>query len=128
MPDHDSKPLLARSGEAELPRWIQVPAGIGLGLFTLFCAFATVDVLLLPGKKSDRPSPIFAVVVVLVLLLACLWVLEKCFRLVTGRKKRGGLLSPTVLRIVAVFLLIMPVAGLFTGYYRQMGVSRFFRR
>lgn len=76
--------------------------------------------LLLAGIKSS-PSPVFAVAVVLILLLVCLWVLVKCFRLVTGRKKRGGLLSPTVLRVVAVFLLIIPVAGLFTGNYREMG-------
>jgi hypothetical protein len=120
MGNHDNEPLLARIGEAELPRWIQVPVGIVLGLLTLFCAFATVDMQLLPGKKSS-PSPILAFAVVLILLLACLWVLEKSFLLVTGRKKRGGLLSPTVLRVVAIFLLIIPVAGLFTGYYREMG-------
>lgn len=120
MGEHDNETVLERIREAELPRWIQVPVGILLGLFTLFCAFATVDMLLLPGKQSS-PSPILAVAVVLILLLACLWVLEKCMRLVTGRKKRGGLLSPTVLRVVAVFLLIIPVAGLFTGYYREMG-------
>jgi len=119
MPNDDNKRAFA-IGEAELPRWIQIPVGILLGLFALFCAFATVDILLLPGKKSS-PSPILAVAVGLILLIACVWVLVKCFRLVTGRKKRGGLLSPTVLRVVAVFLLIMPVAGLFTGYYREMG-------
>jgi hypothetical protein len=118
----DNRPLLARIGEAELPRWIRVPVGILIGLLAVFCAFATVDILLLPGKKSN-PSPILAVAVVLILLLACLWVLNKCFRLVTGRKKRGGLLSPTVLRVVAASLLIIPVAGLFTGYYREMGAA-----
>ena len=97
-----------------------------MGLFTLFCAFATVDMLLLPGKESS-PSPILAVAVVLILLLACLWVLEKCFHLVTGRKTRGGLLSPTALRVVAFFLLIIPVAGLFTGYYREMGAVAAFQ-
>jgi hypothetical protein len=121
-----NKPLPARIGEAELPRWIQVPAGILLGLFALFCAFAAIDMVLLAGIKSS-PSPILAIAVVLILLLVCLWVLEKCFRLVTGRKKRGGLLSPTVLRVVAVFLLIIPVAGLFTGYYREMGPIAIFQ-
>ena len=120
MRDHDNEPLLPRVGERELPRWIQIPVGIVLGLFTLFCAFATVDMLLLPGKQSS-PSPILAVAVVLILLLVCLWVLGKCMRLVTGRNKHRGLLSPIVLRVVAVFLLIIPVAGLFTGYYREMG-------
>jgi hypothetical protein len=125
MPNDESKPVLA-IGEAELPRWVRVPVGILLAFFALFCAFATVDILLLPGKKSS-PSPILAVAVGLILLIACLWVLMKCFRLVTGRKKRGGLLGPTTLRVVAVFLLIIPVAGLFTGYYREMGPIAIFQ-
>jgi hypothetical protein len=124
MPNDDNKPVLA-IGEVELPRWIQVPVGILLALFALFCAFAAIDMVLLAGIKSS-PSPTLAVAVVLILLVACFWVLVKCFRLVTGRKKRGGLLGPTALRVVAVFLLIMPVAGLFTGYYREMrGIAIF---
>jgi hypothetical protein len=119
MQGRDDEPRELGWGEKELPRWIQVPAGILLGLFALFCAFASVDIFLLPGKPRS-PSPILAVAVALVLLLACVWVFWKGFRLIPGRKKRGGLLSPTVLRVVAVFLLIMPVAGLFTGYYREM--------
>ena len=118
MPDDDSKPALV-IGEAELPRWVQVTVGILLALFALFCAFAAIDMVLLAGIKSS-PSPILAVAVVLILVLACFWVLVKCFRLVTGRKTGVGLLSPTMLRVVAVFLLVIPVAGLFTGYYREM--------
>lgn len=125
MPNDDNKPVLA-IGEVELPRWIQVPVGILLALFALFCVFAAIDMVLLAGIKSS-PSPMLAVAVVLILLLACLWVLGKCMRPVTGRKKRGGLLSPTVLRLVAVFLLIIPVAGLFTGYYQEMGPIAIFQ-
>ena len=102
MPNHNDEPLLARVGEAELPRGVQIPVGIVLGLSTLLCAFVTVDIFLLSGKKTG-PSPILAVAVVLILLLACLWVLGKCVGLVTGRKKRGGLMSPNALRVVAIF-------------------------
>jgi len=126
MPKDDDEPVLVTIFEAELPRWIQVPVGVVLGLFSLFCLFATVDMLLLPGKKIS-PSPILAVAVAPILLLACLWLLKKCFRLVTGSKKRGGLLSPTTLRVVAVFLLILPVTGFFTGYYREMGAVAIFQ-
>jgi hypothetical protein len=94
-------------------------------LFTLFCAFATVSIFLLAGKKSS--NPILGAAVLLILLLPCLWVLGKCFRLVTGRKKRGGLLGPTALRAVAYCLLIIPVAGLFTGYYREVGPLAIFQ-
>ncbi len=103
--------------EIELPRWIQVPVGIVLSLFTLLCGFASAYLLFVPNKKA----PILAFVVGFILLLGCLWVLAKCFRLITGRKTRGGLLSPRALRVVSVCLLFLPVVGLFTGYYREMG-------
>ena len=103
--------------EIELPRWVQVPVGIVLSLFTLLCGFASAYLLFVPNKRA----PILAFVVGFILLLGCAWVLEKCFRLITGRKKRGGLMTPRALRVVSFFLLIFPVVGLFTGYYREMG-------
>ena len=103
--------------EIELPRWVQVPVGIVLSLFTLLCGFASAYLLFVPNKRA----PILAFVVGFILLLGCAWVLEKCFRLITGRKTRGGLMSPRALRIVSFFLLTFPVVGLFTGYYREMG-------
>jgi hypothetical protein len=109
--------------DKELPRWVQVPAGLILGLFTLLCGFASVSLLLVPNKKA----PLLAVIVGLLLLLGCFWVLEKCFRLMTGRKNRGGLMSPNALRVVSFFLLVLPIAGLFTGYYREMGAVAIFQ-
>jgi hypothetical protein len=73
--------------------------------------------LVVPNEKS----PIFTVVVGFVLSLGCLWVLEKCVRLLTGRKNRGDLMTPCALRTVSLFFLVFPVVGLFTGYYRKMG-------
>ena len=102
--------------EIKLPRWVQVPVGIVLSLFTLLCGFASAYLLFVPNKRA----PILAFVVGFILLLGCAWVLEKCFRLITGRKKRGGLMTPSALRVVSS-LLIFPVVGLFTGYYREMG-------
>jgi surface polysaccharide O-acyltransferase-like enzyme len=127
MPNLDDELALLDAREKDFPRWVQVLVGILLAVFTLFCGFAVVGTLLLSGKRSYGPTPVFAFAVVSILLLACLWVLEKCVRLVTGRKKRGGLLSPTTLRVVAIFLLIMPVAGLSTGYYRKMGALAIFQ-
>lgn len=103
--------------DTELPRWVQVAAGLILGLFTLLCGFASVSLLLVPNKKA----PLLAVIAGLILILGCFWVLAKSFRLVTGRKNRGGLMSPNTLRVVSFFLLVLPIAGLFTGYYREMG-------
>jgi membrane associated rhomboid family serine protease len=110
-------------GEKDLPRWIQIPAGILLGIFTLFCGFASVVLLFGPNKKS----PILAFAIVFVLLLSCAWVLEKCFRLLTGRKRQHGLLSPRTLRIASVCMLVLPIIGLFTGYYREMGKVAIFQ-
>ena len=94
-----------------------MPAGLILGLFTLFCAFA----LLVALVSARKPNPILAFVAFGLLFVGCFWVLEKCFRLPTGRRKKGGLLSPWALRIAAYCLLVFPVVGLFTGYYRTMG-------
>lgn len=103
--------------EIELPRWLEVPIGVILSLFTLLCGFASAYLLFIPNKKA----PVLAFVVAALLLLGCLWVLAKCFRLLTGRKHRGGLMSPRTLRIVSSCVLVLPVVGLFTGYYREMG-------
>jgi amino acid transporter len=103
--------------ERELPRWVQVPVGLVLGMFTLLCGFASLSLLLVPNKQS----PALAIAAGVVLLLGCLWVLEKCFRLLAGRKRKGGLMTPNTLRVVSFFMLLLPIAGLFTGYYREMG-------
>lgn len=102
----------------ELPRWVQIPAGLLLGLFTLLCLFGCAVMLLSAYQKN----PVLVAVIAIVLLLGCLWVLEKCLRLITGRKNRGGLMTPANLRVASVVMLLLPVAGLFTGYYRRMGI------
>jgi membrane associated rhomboid family serine protease len=111
--------------EKEIPRWLQIPIGLALGLLTLALGLASAALLFAQNAKA--PSPALAVVAVLILLLACFWVLEKCFRLVTGRKNRGGLMSPTTLRVLSIFFLVLPVGGIFTGYYRQMGSVAMFQ-
>jgi amino acid transporter len=109
--------------EKELPRWIRVPAGLVLGLFTLLCGYASLSLLLVPNKRA----PALAVIVGIVLILGCLWILEKCFRLITGRRNRGGLMSPNTLRALSILWLTLPVVGLFTGYYRTMGAIAIFQ-
>ena len=109
--------------EKEVPRWVQVPAGLVLGLLTLLCGYASVVLLL----DANQKKPILAAVVGFVLLLGCFWVLEKCFRLLTGRKNQGGLMTPGTLRVVSFFFLALPIGGLFTGYYRKMGLVAIFQ-
>jgi hypothetical protein len=56
-------------GEIELPRWVQVPIGIILTLFTLLCGLASAYLFFVPNKKA----PVLAFVVGAILLLGCLW-------------------------------------------------------
>lgn len=107
----------------DLPRWVRIPAGLILGLFTLLCALASFALLFTPNKRL----PLIAIPVVLLLVLGCVWVLAKCFRLITGRKTRGGLMSPLALRTVSYFLLILPIVGFFTGYFREKGALAIFQ-
>jgi hypothetical protein len=58
------------SPEKEIPRSIQVLAGVVLAAFTLLCGFASVTMLVVPNKRS----PVLAILVAFVLLLGCVWV------------------------------------------------------
>jgi hypothetical protein len=115
--------LIPETPEKEVPRWAQVLVGLILASVTLLCGFASVTMLVVPNEKS----PILTIVIGLTLLLGCLWVLEKCFRLLTGSKNRGGLMAPNTLRVVSFFFLVFPVVGFFTGYYRKMGLVAIFQ-
>jgi len=101
--------------ELSLPRWLQVPLGVVLGLFMLLCLVGSATLIVAPSEKAPVLAPVLGVV----LVVACLWVLEKCFRLLTGRRNKGGLLSPRWLRAVGWFFLLLPLAGVFTGYFRS---------
>jgi uncharacterized membrane protein YgcG len=100
--------------EPELPRWIQFPIGVFLGLITLLCLAGSVILVLAPPEKA----PIMAAAFGIIMAVACFWILGKCLRLITGRKIKGGLMGPPALRMVAWFFLLLPIGGLFTGYFR----------
>jgi hypothetical protein len=96
-----------------LPRWVLVPIGVLLGLFTMLCLMGSVTLIISPNEKA----PVLALVVGVVWVVACCWVLEKCYRLITGKKNNGGLMSPNTLRSIGWLFLFLPVGGLFTGYF-----------
>jgi hypothetical protein len=104
--------------EKHLPRWVQIPVGVVLICFTLLALLGSGSMLVSRSEKA----PIFTTIVGVVLLLGCFWVLEKCLRLLTGRKNRGGLMAPNTLRVVSYCILALPLAGFFTGYYRRFGL------
>lgn len=53
----------------------------------------------------------------LLMALVSLWALGKCFLLLSGKKVHGGLIKPRGLRVLAWFFLLLPIGGLFSGYF-----------
>jgi hypothetical protein len=111
----DQEPLERR--DIELPRWVQIPVGLVLSLITFLIGIASLGLLVYPIEKN----PMIGFGVGILLLLGCLWVLEKCYRMVTGRRNQGGLMAPNTLRVLALVFLAIPIAAIFTGYYREIG-------
>jgi hypothetical protein len=100
-------------GEIDVPRWVQVPAGVVLGAITLVCAIGALSLVIAPSDKAPIAAPVGG----LVMLALCVWLFEKAYRLIMGRKIHGGLMAPRMLRLVALLFLFLPIAGFFTGYY-----------
>lgn len=109
--------------ERELPRWAQVAAGLLLGVLVLGCGYASATMMF----DVSRRAPFLIISIGVILLLGCIWALGKCVRLVIGHRSQRGLMSPRALRVVATLLLVLPIAGLFTGYYREMGAVAIFQ-
>ena len=57
--------------------------------------------------------------------LLCIWVLSLAFRLLLNRPDRGGLLSPLVLQLIAVYLVAMPTFLLVTGRAASWGLQQY---
>ena len=112
-PDYLAAWTVSLPPPAELPRWVQVPAGLLFGAFTLLCLVGSLSMVFGENEKAPVLAPLFG----LVMTLACVWILLMCFRLVSGRRRTGGIMSPTALRAVAYFFLLLPIGGLFTGYF-----------
>lgn len=107
-----------------VPRWIEIPAGIVLGLMALLCAVGAISMLLFtPSAKS----PVVSIAAGLLILVFSSWCFVKTVRIVFGRPTHGGLFSPLGLRALGVLFLLLPLAGIFTGYYRERGAAAFFQ-
>lgn len=99
--------------DVSVPRWVQIPAGIALGGIVLLCLAGSLMMVFLPNEKAPVLAPVFGAFMVLV----SLWALSKCFLLLSGKKMQGGLIKPRGLRVLAWFFLLLPLGGLFTGYF-----------
>ena len=96
-----------------LPRWVQIVVGLMLSLLLLPCLAGAVMMMLVPNEQAPVVAPIGGVV----MTVMALWLFGICFRLVSGRRTVGGLMSPRMLRTIAWVFLLLPVGGLFTGYF-----------
>jgi membrane protease YdiL (CAAX protease family) len=102
----------------EIPAWIRIPAGILIALFTLLCLVGTVTIFM--SLKKD--NLVFGIFIGTILLIGCLWVLIKSIRIVLNVRRKNGLLAPLTLRLFGIFFLLLPVGGIFTGYFKEIGV------
>lgn len=100
-------------GDIAVPRWIQIPVGLVLGLLLILCLAGSFMMVFMPNEKAPVLAPIFGVG----MALASLWALGKCVRLVSGKRLRGGLISPRALRLISWLFLMLPVGGVFSGYF-----------
>jgi hypothetical protein len=109
--------------EKQLPRWVQVPAGIAFGLGAVIATLGSLTMMLVPNDQS----PILYKVAGAFVMIGSIWVMDKSLRLVMGRKKQRGLMSPNTLRLLSWCLLALPIAGIFTGFYEEMPVFAIFQ-
>ena len=113
LPTADDESAMVAPDESSLPRWVQVPLGLLLAAFLLPCLAGSLMLALLPNESAPIMAPSCGVL----MSLACAWLFTICWRLVTGRRTHGGLLPPRALRAVAWLFLLLPLGGLFTGYF-----------
>jgi len=100
---------------------IRIPVGILLGFCAIACAaFSSVLVFDPPPK-----SPASARLAGMAMILVCAWVATLGWRLIVNRPNYGGLLSPFVLRVVAVYMAAVPAFLLVTGSAASWSVPRY---
>jgi hypothetical protein len=90
---------------------IRLPVGLLLSFCALACGAFSSVLIFAPPPKNPPLAQCFGVMMVLV----CMWVLSLEFRLITNRPNYGGLLSPLLLRLVAVYMAAMPILLIATG-------------
>jgi hypothetical protein len=87
--------------------------GLVLGAIAVMCLAGSLMMVFLPNETAPIMAPLFGVFMALV----SFWSLALCFRLVVGKRVQGGLFGPRALRALAWFFLLLPIGGLFSGYF-----------
>ena len=100
---------------------IRIPVGILVGFCAIACgAFSSVLVFDPPPKSPD-----FARLIGMAMILVCVWIATLGWRLIVNRPSYGGLLSPFVLRVVAVYMAAVPAFLLVTGSAASWSMMRY---
>jgi len=90
---------------------VRLLVGLLIAFCTLACGAFSSVLIFAPPPKNPPLARCFGIVMVLV----CIWVLSLGFRLITNRPNYGGLLSPLLLRLVAVYMVATPIFLIVTG-------------
>jgi hypothetical protein len=99
-------------------RAFQIFGGLVIAAFALLCALGSATLIFDPPPRA----PILAAAALGTLfVMLSVWILSIGIRLIANRPNHGGLLSPLALRLSGVLFLLLPVGGLFTGYYQARG-------
>jgi hypothetical protein len=95
-----------------LKRLLQIAGGSFLGFWALFGAVAGLN-LIADFSKHPLLGPLVGGVMLLLGGLAFV----ACMRLVFNRPSQGGMFSPFTMRVFALVFLLLPIGGLFTGFF-----------
>lgn len=109
---------IAKGDRSIVRRTMLILAGLFLGSVSIAVGMFSITMFLAP--EPDMSMLYDALGIFMVLL--CFWVLTMALRLILDRPNRGGLMSPTALLMSGGFFLLMPIAGLFDGYYVKHGL------
>jgi hypothetical protein len=116
IPNHShltSTETVKPTGNAyRLLRWLlRLVFGLFVTLCSLICLIGSCTLILDPQSAN----PLVAQTAGIVMALICIWLLSIGMRLFFNRHNHGGLLSPLVLRLVAIYMVAMPLFIIVTG-------------
>lgn len=97
------------------------------GLFVAFCSLVCLIgsfILILDPQSSN---PLVAQTAGVVMALLCIWLLSIGIRLLFNKPNHGGLFSPLVLRLVAIYMAAMPIFIIVTGKASTWNVIQHFQ-
>ncbi|WP_125717419.1 hypothetical protein [Pseudoalteromonas rubra] len=103
--------------ESMLSPWVRIPLGIVLFFINLLCL---LGVIVMPMAVHEEKY-LFGVLITTVCAILNAWLFIKCFQLIFNLNASNGLISPFGFRVAAVMYMLLPIVGIFTGYYSQYG-------